>query len=617
MKGISIKENIKKTINVLKVIRSSSKGFFNIFVLESIFTSIFPYVAIYFTYLIIDGIVGELPLKQILSYVYWMIGLSFSIGIIKNILAYYNKVFTVELVYNLDTKIAQKTFKIDYSLIEDNKTMKMIEMAEEGCNGNGGPKYYCEYVLGGMLTSILSIAYGAILLSGLLLVQQTNSTLTIVKVLNNPLSFLVIVLAICIPTLMSRYVMKKNNEMSYDIMMYNIEGNRKFHYFHQIASNYKYGKDIRLYNLQDFFINNMKKVRESADEKWRDFSVFKVKMMAVSLFGNKALSLVAYLYVGLKAMYGLISVGNVVAYVAAITLLSQAITTIVERYSRLHLFNNYLENYFTYLNLESTKEYGSINTIDSENLTVQFKNVSFKYPNTDEYVLKNINLHIRENSKLAIVGLNGAGKTTLVKLLCRLFDPTEGEILINNIPIQSFSKEACDELFSIVFQDFKLFSYSIKDNISSGLDGDSEKVKSTLEKTGMMERVNNMENNIDTIIYQRSKEDGVEISGGEAQKLAISRALYKDSPIVILDEPTASLDPKSEAEVYDRFSELVKNKTALFISHRMSSCKFCDDIIVMDKGEIVEYGNHEILMSNDGLYNQMWNAQAKYYKEER
>ncbi len=613
MKDISLRKTIRKTLHVLKVVKESSKGYFYVFILQAIFKSIFPYISVFFTYLIIDGIVDAIPKQDILMYVYWMIGLNLLIGLILNILSYYNQMFSVEVAYNLDSKIARKTFEIDYALLEDNETMKLIQMAEEGCNGNGDPKYYCEDVLGGILSSMLSVIYGATLLSGLLIIQETSDNSLVVRILNNPWSVIIIVLAIMIPALISKYVMKKNNERSYNIMMYNIEGNRVISYFQQISFNYKYGKDIRLYNLQDIFVNKMKETRAKADGNWREFSLFRTKIMAISISGNKALALIAYIYVGLKAMYGLISVGNVVAYVAAITFLSQAITMIVERYSRVHLFNDYLENYFTYLNLESTKEYGSIDFIDEEELSIKFSNVSFKYPNTDDYVLKNINLEIDKGKKLAIVGLNGAGKTTLVKLLCRLYDPTEGGIFINNIPITSFSREACNSMFSIVFQDFKLFSYSIKDNVSSGLDGDTDKVIETLKKTGMMERVSKMSKNIDTEIYQRSKAEGIEISGGEAQKLAISRALYKDSPIVILDEPTAALDPKSEAEIYVKFNELVENKTALFISHRMSSCKFCDEIIVMDQGEILEQGHHNKLFKSNGLYSKMWAAQSKYY----
>ena len=613
MKKVSLKENIIKTFHVLHVIREASKGFLIVFILQAIFTSITPYVSIYFTYRIIDGVVDKIPSSEIMLFAYLMIGINFIIAIITNLLDYFNSIYSVELSYNLDTKIALKTFELDYELLEDNATMKMIEMAEEGCNGNGDPKMYCEQILRGLLSSFLSVLYGGFLLLGLLSIKETSNSSLVVQVLNTPWSALSILFALFIPTVISKYVMNRNNEKSYNIMMMNIDGNRKIGYFCQICANYKYGKDIRLYHLQDMFLNKMREVRKKADKNWREFSMFKTRMMAISIFGNKTLALIAYMFVGLKAIYGLISVGNVVAYVAAITLVSQAITSLVERYSKLHLFNNYLDNYFTYLNLTSKKEYGMIDEIDTNNIAIDFVNVSFKYPNATNYTLKNINLRIEPGSKLAIVGKNGTGKTTLVKLLCRLFDPTEGEILLNNKPLTEYTKEVCDELYSVVFQDFKLFSYSIKENIAAGLDGDYSKVGESLDKTGMSERVKKMPNQMDTIIYQRSKESGVEISGGEAQKIAIARSLYKDSPIVVLDEPTAALDPKSEAEVYENFDKLVENKTSLFVSHRMSSCRFCDEIIVIDAGEIIEKGTHKDLVQKSGLYSEMWTAQSKYY----
>ncbi|QVK20989.1 ABC transporter ATP-binding protein [Mycoplasmatota bacterium] len=612
---MKVKGNFSKTINVLKVAFKLSKGYFYVFILQSFFTAVFPYVSIFFTYLLIDGIVNNIPRIELMFYVYWMIGLNLIISIIRNYLNYLNKTYTVELNYNLDNKIALKSFEIDYATLEDNSTMKLIQMAEEGCAGNGGIKVYCEYVLSGILSSVLSLVFGITLLFGLLQSKDITSANSLITFLNNPWSILLILLALFIPAITSGYVLKKENEKSYDIMMYNIDANRKFSYFYQICSNYKYGKDLRLYQMQDLIIDIMKTERKKADILWRNFSIFKTKMMAISIFGNKLLILTAYLFVGLKAMYGLITIGNVVSYVGSITLVSISITSIIERYSKLHLFNNYLNNYFTFLNLQSTKEYGEVDYLDLNNLEVEFKNVSFKYPNQEEYTLKNINLKLEKGSKLAIVGSNGAGKTTLIKLLCRLYEPIEGEIFINNIPLKSYNKETMDKLFSVVFQDFKLFSYSIKDNVSSGLNGDLKKVEETLEKTGMLDRVNNMPKSIDTVIYQRSKEDGIEISGGEAQKLAIARALYKDSPIVILDEPTAALDPKSEAEIYENFNDLVKDRTSIFISHRMSSCKFCDEIIVIDEGEIVEKGEHKHLLMNEGMYHRMWNAQSKYYLE--
>lgn len=613
MNEISLIENLKKTIHIIKLIYGTSKGFLYVFVLQSIFSSLFPYVSIFFTYLIIDGIVDNIPQSDIMVYVSWMIGINLVIGIIRNVLKYRNEVYSVELDHNLDRKISIKTFELDYAMIEDNETMKLIEMAEEGCRGNGGLKYYCEYVLSGILSSILSIFYGGFLLLGLFIVKDTNNTSLIVRILNTPWSTLILLFGFLMPFTISKYVMKKNNEKSLEVMMFNIEGNRKYSYFNQICSNYKYGKDIRLFHMQDMILDRMREFRVNSEIPWRKYSIYNTKMMALSILGNKALFLIAYLFVGLKALYGLISIGDAVAFIAAIIILSQAINTIMERYSKLHLFNAYLDNYFTYLNMKSKKEYGPIQILDLDNLVITFKDVSFKYPNQTEYALKNINLELKNGIKLAIVGLNGAGKTTLIKLLCRLYEPTDGLILLNDKPLKSYAKDVCDTLFSVVFQDFKLFSYSIKDNVSSGLDGDSSKVENTLEKTGIYDRVNKMPKQIDTVIYQRSKENGIEISGGEAQKLAISRALYKDSPIVILDEPTAALDPKSESEIYENFNMLVEKKTAIFISHRMSSCKFCDEIIVIDNGEIIEKGHHSVLVKNRGLYSQMWGAQAKYY----
>lgn len=610
---MKFKDNIHKTLNVLKVVYRSSKMYFYIFIIQSFFTAIFPYITIYFTYLIIDGIVSGIARVELMNYVYWMIGLNLMIGIIRNYLRYLNRIYSVELNYKLDNAIALKSFELDYPVLEDNETMKLMQMAEDGCRGNGGVQHFCEFALGGILSAIFSLVFGFTLLFGLIQSKDIINPTPFASFLNHPLSSLIILFALVIPAFISKYVMKKDNEKSMEIMMYNIDANRKYSYFYQICSNYKYGKELRLYQMQNLFLDIMRSERRKADILWRDFSIFKTKLMAISILGNKLLILTAYLFVGLKAMYGLISVGNVVSYVAAITLVSISITSIVEKYSTLHLFNNYLNNYFIFLNLQSHKKYGDIDFLDLENLEVEFKNVSFKYPNQETYTLKHINLKLEKGLKLAIVGSNGAGKTTLIKLLCRLYEPTEGEILINDIPLIFYTKEVIDNLFSVVFQDFKLFSYSIKDNVSSGQHGDSKKVKKVLKKTGMLERVESMTKSIDTVIYQRSKEDGVEISGGEAQKIAISRALYKNSPIVILDEPTAALDPKSEAEVYEHFNELVKDKTSIFISHRMSSCKFCDQIIVIDEGEIVEQGVHKNLLMNDGMYQKMWNAQAKYY----
>ena len=217
-----------------------------------------------------------------------------------------------------------------------------------------------------------------------------------------------------------------------------------------------------------------------------------------------------------------------------------------------------------------------------------------------------------KGQKLAVVGPNGAGKTTFIKLLCRLYDPTEGAILLNGIDIRKYDYGEYLSLLSVVFQDFRIFSMKLGENVAASVDYNSQRVWECLEKAGMRERVERMPDGLETGLFQQ-KEDGIELSGGEGQKLAIARALYKDAPVVILDEPTAALDPVSEYEIYSRFGEMTAGKTSVYISHRMSSCRFCDVVFVFDGGTIVQQGSHEALLAQDGLYSRLWQAQAQYY----
>ena len=275
----------------------------------------------------------------------------------------------------------------------------------------------------------------------------------------------------------------------------------------------------------------------------------------------------------------------------------------------------YLINYANYLELPNEKYDGTLpieKRLDND-YELEFKNVSFHYPNNQEMVLKNITAKIHVGHKMAIVGTNGSGKSTFIKLLCRLYDPTEGEILLNGIDIRKYDYDEYRQIFGVVFQDFQLFAFSVAQNVAAGTEYDVERVWKALGQAGLRERAQKMEKGIETVIYKQ-EDEGVEISGGEAQKLAIARALYKDAPVVILDEPTAALDPVSELEIYERFDEMVKEKTAIYISHRMSSCRFCENILVFEDGNIAQMGSHADLVERDGLYARLWRAQAQYYQ---
>ena len=269
--------------------------------------------------------------------------------------------------------------------------------------------------------------------------------------------------------------------------------------------------------------------------------------------------------------------------------------------------------YFEIVNTEDEMTYGEKELDLMGGFEIEFKDVSFKYPGAESYALQNVNLKIKNGSHLAVVGRNGSGKTTFIKLMCRLYDVTDGEILINGVNIKDYTRDSIVKLYSVVFQDFKIFSVSLKDNVCANTDFEGDRFYACLENANIKDRAERLPNKENTYLYKDLDKSGVEISGGEAQKIALTRALYKDAPIVVLDEPTAALDPIAENEIYSRFNTFVQNKTAIYISHRLSSCAFCDEIAVFDKSRLVESGTHQDLLAADGKYAHLWNAQAKYY----
>ncbi|MBQ8597385.1 MAG: ATP-binding cassette domain-containing protein, partial [Lachnospiraceae bacterium] len=287
-----------------------------------------------------------------------------------------------------------------------------------------------------------------------------------------------------------------------------------------------------------------------------------------------------YLFVCLKAWAGAFGVGAVTQYISAVNLLYSNLVQVLGDLGQLKANAIFLETTFAFLDIPNKMYQGTLTTEKRSdcNYEVEFQHVSFKYPGTEEYVLKDVSLKFKVGEKLAIVGENGSGKTTFIKLLCRLYDPDEGRILLNGIDIRKYDYREYMSVFSVVFQDFKLLAFPLGQNVAAGVSYDAEKVWECLEKAGIKERVTKMEKGLDTCLYKEFEDDGVEISGGEAQKIAIARAIYKDAAFLILDEPTAALDPIAEYEIYSKFNEIAGERTAVYISHRLSSCRFCDEI---------------------------------------
>lgn len=375
-------------------------------------------------------------------------------------------------------------------------------------------------------------------------------------------------------------------------------------------------KDVKLYHakplLKEYVIEHGK---EYIKEKEQDMAKESGKTEIFGSVFGAGVSGICYFFLTLMAVGGSVLVGDLVRYVACFERLTISIQQIIANLLGFLQVARRQNSTFEFLDSEGKLYHGKLpveKRRDNE-YEIEFRNVSFCYPGSSEYALKNFSLKMRIGERMALVGKNGSGKTTMIKLLCRLYDPTEGEILLNGVDVRKFDYREYMKLFSVVFQDFSMFDFSIAENVATASEYDADRIRDCLVRAGFGKRLEELERGIDTYVGEQY-EDGVKLSGGEKQKIAIARALYRDSPFILLDEPTAALDPVAEYEIYSAFNEMVGSKTAVYISHRLSSCRFCNDIVVFDKGGIVQRGSHETLMEDpEGLYYSLWTAQAQYY----
>jgi len=416
----------------------------------------------------------------------------------------------------------------------------------------------------------------------------------------------------------NNYVAKKSKRHSSELFNENRRVERQLNYYtNNVYLKYPFGKDIRIFAMKDMINTSYSKYIEDAKSFFgKHYYTSNKNKESWNILSSSIYTLITYILVVIKALAKSITIGGMVKYVNAISMFNASIVKIIDLNQLIKLQTEYIRVFNDFLDVENVQKSGKLDIRRSEEkkYVIEFHDVSFKYPHNDEYVLRNVSCRIDFGKKLAIVGKNGAGKTTFIKLLIRLYEATEGFISLNGVDIRDYNYEEYKMLFSIVFQDFKLLALSIKENVAIGKYADEDKILEALKLSGVEERIKSLPENIDTNIYKYDA-NGVEFSGGELQKIAISRAIYKDSPFVILDEPTSALDPISEYETYSKFKEITENKTSIYISHRMGSCRFCEDILVLDKGFIIQRGNHEeLLEDSNNVYAELYTKQAENYK---
>lgn len=416
--------------------------------------------------------------------------------------------------------------------------------------------------------------------------------------------------------LLSSWVDSKAKQNMAKLDMEKTPYERKTSYYSTVLSDFTYGKEIRIGNLIGWLSNKYTSHLKTTAEFYKRSRKHVLKSLQFGSFTNCIQQIATYAYLIRGVLVDSISIGSFTMYVNAVNNFSNAMREVMNRLINIYTFKPYYQALEAFLNLPAKLRTGKQEKLkQSKTYKIEFRNVSFKYAGSDIYSLKNLSIVLEPGMKYSIVGENGAGKTTFVKLLTRMYDPTEGEILINGVNIKDINYNDYMEIFSVIFQDYKLFSMSMKENIALNKSEDAcdEDIFEVIRKSGLEGKVQKLRKGMESTIFKNFDDEGFEPSGGEGQKIALARALYKNAPIVILDEPTAALDPRAEYEIYKNFNQLVENKTAIYISHRLSSARFCDTILVFRDGELFELGNHEELINKAGLYKELYSMQAEFY----
>jgi ABC-type bacteriocin/lantibiotic exporter with double-glycine peptidase domain len=565
--------------------------------LSQLFISSLPLLSIVLPKYIIDELVGQQNIEKLVMYVSILVFGNFLGSILANYFKNKSFVEKSKLFILFQTELTENLAKADYEKIESKSFLDLKEKAPKVLYGNGQG-------FAVVFENFVSIIGNIFVFAGILGILSM-------------LDFRLIILFVVLIGV-NAWIEQKSKQkfVALDIEKAPIE--RKTNYFISLIESFQYGKEIRLYNLTEWLMDKVKKQLTESNNFYEQQLQEVNKAENFNSFTTLLREAITFAFLIFQVMSKKITIGNFTMYVAAVSNFSAALRDVLDSITNIRQFEGYFDSLEEYLMIPRKMYESSGDKIPQGDYRIEFKNVTFRYPNQTKDVLTNISFTIKQGEKLAIVGENGAGKTTLVKLICRLYDPTEGNILLNDIDIRKFSYEDYMKIIATVFQDFKLFSFELKENIAfnqSDIVSDAE-IITLLEQNGFGEKLNNLDRGIHTPIFRDFYEDGFEPSGGEAQKIALARADFKGSPIIILDEPTAAMDPKSEFELYQRFNTLVEGKAAIFITHRLASTRFCDNIILLKKGTIVELGNHKSLLEKSGEYATLYNMQAQFYNED-
>lgn len=567
-----------------------------------------PYLSLFFSARILNLLLAKSYRACLYTVVVFLLT-QYGLGLFEKICRQYLDGQKELCLARTEQKITAKALELEFEKFEKTETMDAIRRTNVSSMGSGNVGDQL-IVIHTLITSLLSVLYALFFLLRLFLLSDSSRN----NFFTSSFSMLALLLLCGVQLALSSRINRRSTQKKIELNQGNDHSNSVANYLVNVMLEERRADDIRIGHLDHFLDVQFGKAMEHFLPMYLDFARFSAitdgKNALLSLLSNFA----AYLVIGTRALYGVLPIGDVLLYAGSVTRAMSDLQTFLATGSEFDYINSYLSTYEDFIAQPSMAYDGTlpIEKRDDGQYEFAFHDVSFSYPGTNIPVLEHVTLSFAVGEKTALVGRNGAGKTTLIKLLCRLYEPTSGYITLNGIDIRKYSYKEYTQAFSVVFQDFHLFSLPLDENIAAGTEIDEAALQSSLAKVGLTGRVQQLPQGVRTRLYNNNG-SGVDLSGGEAQRTAIARALYKDAPFVILDEPTAALDPIAEAEIYEQFSQMTAGKTAVYISHRMSSCKFCDRIIVLDHGRIAEDGTHDTLLANHGIYANLYETQAQYY----
>ena len=598
--------NNKKENSVFKNIRIALKAWFKRY--PSAFVLVPVYLAIRIATPFINTLIPSMAIRSIsqgeVKNFVILISLSLLIFTVinaaSNIMGTYvqaQRTYTRLAGYTAD--FAHKTLMTDYQNIEPQKKQKILGKAANSLSSNwrGVEHLMIQTTEFSILTfGILTYGSAVLILDWKILVVTLAMFVFDVTLRNHAI----------------KYSDSKREESS--------EIWRKKNYIMQKSLNVSAGKDIRIYQLGNWFHKLLCEVVLARGRLEKKLQLRWYFPTVSGTFFNFSRDFIAYSILIKRVLDGQMDIATFTLYLGIISGFTGWIYSLSERFNNIRRSSHEFNDYHAFMNLpdKERKQVTAEVSPDKRAPEITFKNVSFTYPDVEKATIQNLDFSIRAGEKIALVGNNGAGKTTVVKLLCGLYDQTQGQILIDGKRIDDIGLDSYQDKISVLFQDTNPMAFTIEENITGleGGKGDASKLEDCLKKSGLWEKVQSLPQKEKTHITQTFSEDGILLSGGETQKLLLAKAIYKNGSFLILDEPTSALDPLAESKIYEEYNNLAEGKTAVFISHRLASTKFCDRIMFLENGSIVECGSHDELMKKGGKYKEMFDIQAQYYREE-